>query len=112
MNLKSSEQINLLEIETADLHNLIIEVANDLVSRNLGDEVVILSIKSGEYLGLDEVGATIWSLIKKSSSIFDIREAVLTKYEVTVEQCERDLLTLLQKLSAKGLVKVRSETGA
>jgi hypothetical protein len=42
----------------------------------------------------------------------EIRDAILREYEVSSEQCERDLFTLLGELSAKGLVEVRDAAAA
>lgn len=42
----------------------------------------------------------------------DIRDALLEKYEVEPDRCERDLLALLQEQAAEGLIKVKYGTDA
>lgn len=88
----------------------IVVVARDEVSCTLGAEAAILSLKTGVYYGVDEVGARIWSLLQKPSSVEAIREAILDEYDVEPERCERDLLALLEQLHAEGLIEVRSST--
>ena len=79
------------------------------VSTRAGDEVVILEPESGMYYGLDNVGAHVWSLIQEPKQVEAIRDAVLTEYEVTPEDFEHDLLSLLRDLLASGLIEIRHE---
>lgn len=76
------------------------------VSANLAGEAVILDPDSGMYYGLNEVGARVWELIQDPKTVDEIRDALLTEYEVEPERCERDLFALLQNLADKGLVEI------
>lgn len=82
------------------------------VSSDLGGEVAILDLKTGTYYGLDEVGTRIWGLIQEPADIEDLREMLLSEYEVEPGRCERDLISLLQDLADEGLVKVTDATPA
>lgn len=79
------------------------------VSCNLGDEVVVLQLRDGHYFGLNPVGASVWKLVQTPRTIGEIHRALLEEYAVEAEQCERDLLQLLQKMSAAGLVQISHE---
>lgn len=83
--------------------------AGDLISSDLVGEVVILSLKSGKYYGLDPVGARIWGLIQEPRVVGDVRDIVMEEYEVDLDRCERDLLALLQRLAAEELIEVKDE---
>lgn len=82
------------------------------VSTSLGDEAVILGADAGQYFGLNEVGARIWELVQAPVQVVDICKAVCAEYEVTSDQCERDVLELLVELRAKGLLDVRADPSA
>jgi Coenzyme PQQ synthesis protein D (PqqD) len=82
---------------------------SDQVSSDLVGEAVILSLSSGIYYGLNEVGASIWNLIQQPKTIKEIHEALLQEYDVEASQCEQDILTLLIELSAVGLIEVKDE---
>jgi hypothetical protein len=84
--------------------------ANDQVSSDLGAEVAILHLEAGVYYGLDTVGARIWSLIQEPRTVKELREIVVSEYEVEPDHCERDLLALLQTLADEGLIEVRDGT--
>ena len=84
--------------------------ANDQVSSDLGGEVAILHLKAGIYYGLETVGARIWSLIQEPRSVGEIRDILVSEYEVEPDRCESDLIALLQGLADEGLIEVRDET--
>ena len=85
-------------------------VAKDQVSSDLGGEVAILDLKAATYYGLDNVGARVWSLIQEPRTVVEIRDIVVSEYEVEAERCERDLIALLQSLADKGLIEVTNGT--
>jgi hypothetical protein len=84
----------------------VVMIAKDQVSCDLAGEAAILNLKNGVYYGLDTVGARIWNLIQTHSTVGAIRDSMLAEYEVDAERCERDLLDLLQRLAAEGLIEV------
>jgi coenzyme PQQ synthesis protein D (PqqD) len=77
------------------------------VSCQLDAETVVLHYDKGLYFGLNEVGTLIWNQVQRPRKVQEIRDAILREYEVSNEQCERDLFTLLRQLSEEGLVEVR-----
>ena len=82
------------------------------VSTNLDGEIVILDANSGQYYGLDEVGGTIWNLIQEPKTVIEVRDAILTEYEVETEQCEQDLFALFKDLATRGLIELKSGNAA
>jgi hypothetical protein len=92
---------------TTILKDSIITVAREQVSCDLAGETAILDLKSGQYYGLNQVGARIWELLQASKSVTDVLNIILNEYEVEAESCARDLLALLEDLQSKGLVHVK-----
>jgi hypothetical protein len=88
-----------------------VAASRDQVSSKLGgDEVAILDLKGGTYFSLDTVGARIWSLIQEPRTVGEIRDILVSEYEVEPDRCERDMIVLLQRLADKGLIEVRDGT--
>ena len=83
--------------------------ADDVLATHFADEAVILDLRDGVYYGLDAVGARIWSLLKRPISIHDLRDAIVSEFDVPPERCECDIRTLMADLTARGLVTVRTE---
>jgi hypothetical protein len=53
------------------------------------------------------VGAAIWKMIETPKTVGEIRAAILARYAVEPERCERDLLADLQDLADEGLIEVK-----
>ncbi len=85
----------------------VVVVTKDQVSADLSGEAAILNLKSGIYYGLDNVGARIWSLVQEPRAVNEVRDAILQEYDVEPDQCETDLLALLEELLSKGLIEVK-----
>jgi len=82
------------------------------VSSEINGESVILHLQSGVYYGLNPVGASIWNLIQQPKTFKEVRDTILAEYEVEPEECERDILSLLQELASHGLIEVKDEAAA
>ena len=80
---------------------------SEQASSDLEGEAVILNLKSGAYYGLNAVGARIWNLLQEPRTVSEIRDTLLAEYEVEPQQCDRELLALLQQLEAEGLIELR-----
>ena len=78
----------------------------DVVSRELDGEAVILNLESGTYFGLDPVGTRIWALLQKNGSLRETFETLLQEYEVAPNRLEEDLLRLVKELHGKGLLRL------
>lgn len=92
--------------------NSVLVVSQDQVSANLSsnsdESVIILSLKDGVYYELKEIGSHVWNLIQQPCSFQSILEKLLEEYDVNSEQCEADLLSLVESLAKFGLVEIQS----
>ncbi len=86
-----------------------VTAAKENVSCALGDEAAILQMRSGVYYGLDPVGARVWTLLREPHTVEELREKIISEYEVEPARCEADLMALLEKLRSQGLIEIRSE---
>jgi len=90
----------------------VVVVTKDQVSCDLAGEAAILNMKNGVYYGLNPVGARIWNLIQEPRQVAQIQTEITNEYEVEPERCARDLVNLLEKLLAEGLIEVKDGSGA
>lgn len=98
-------------METNLSANTIVVASGGQVSCPLGEEAAILSIKSSMYYGLDPVGARVWTLIQQPRSIGDLRDTIVSEYDVEADRCEKDLLKFLEKMRGEGLIEIREPAG-
>ena len=89
----------------------VVVAAKDQVSCDLAGEAAILNIKSGVYYGLDPVGARIWNLMQEPRKVLEIQDAITSEYDVEPERCAEDLMALLERLLAEGLIEIKDASG-
>jgi Coenzyme PQQ synthesis protein D (PqqD) len=77
------------------------------VSPDLSGDVVILHLKEGIYYELNETGARIWELIQQPCYLGTVLDTLLAEYEADAQQCEADLLALVEDMVARGLIEVK-----
>lgn len=99
---------NLLGQAREQVDCLLITRSRAALGTELDDETVILDLDAGMYSGLDAVGTRIWQLLEREQTVAALRAALLDEYEVTIEQCQQDLLAFLKDLAAQNLIEVRS----
>jgi Coenzyme PQQ synthesis protein D (PqqD) len=90
----------------------VVVAAKSQLSCQVDAETVLLHVDKGLYFGLNEVGTLIWQQVQQPRKVQEIRDAILREYEVSPEECERDLFKLLGELLEKGLIEVRDGTAA
>ena len=83
-----------------------VRINEEVLFQELQGEAVLLNLKSGVYLGLDAVGTRIWNLLQRHHVLQEVRDAMLQEYEVSADQCERDLLRLVGEMEQQGLAEV------
>ena len=92
------------------MKDALVTAVKEQVSCDLAGETAILDLKSGQYYGLNPVGARIWQLIQESRMVSDVLNIIQSEYDVDAQSCERDLLALLAELQSKGLVEMKDAT--
>jgi hypothetical protein len=80
-------------------------LSDEQVSTSLGEETVILGMGDGVYYGLDAVGARVWTLLATPQRVSELVSAVTQEFDVGAEECERDVLALLDELAERRLVR-------
>jgi hypothetical protein len=88
----------------------VVTASKEQVAADLAEEVVILNLKSGEYYGLNTVGAKIWSLVQEPTSVASVRDRLLGEFpDVDPDRCTNDMLELLGQLVEAELIDIVSE---
>jgi hypothetical protein len=81
-----------------------VRAAENVVFRNVGDELVLLDYSRGIYYGLDPIGARIWELLAAGVPTNAAIDTLLDEYEVSREQLETDVERLIAELLERGLI--------
>jgi hypothetical protein len=83
-----------------------VSVPDDVLVRELGEEGVLLNLGNETYYGLDAVGMQMWKLLTTTPTVQAAHEALLAQYDVPADVLQQDLLGLIDRLAAQGLLKV------
>jgi hypothetical protein len=83
-----------------------LSIPPEVMARQVGEETVILHLTSGNYFGLNAVGARVWQLISQGVPRAGICEALLPDYDVAREDLERDIERLIHDLLGQGLISI------
>jgi hypothetical protein len=81
----------------------------DVVSREVGGELVLLDLESATYFGLNGVGSRMWTLLGELGQLRGVCDTIEREYAVPRARLEQDLLGLVRRLRDKGLLDVAGE---
>ncbi|MCW3838135.1 PqqD family protein [Sphingomonas canadensis] len=84
----------------------VIGQGRDWISSELGDELMMMNIERGIYVGLNAMGAHIWRLIEAPRAVGDICAALVDAFEVDAGTCRAEVEAFVDKMEARGLVTV------
>lgn len=78
--------------------------------RQVGDEAVLLDLKTERYLGLDAVSNRIWQVLTAGGTVQAAYDTLLAEFEVDPERLRKDLEEFVQQLLQFGLVEQGAES--
>jgi hypothetical protein len=70
------------------------------------EELVMLDSEESRYFGLNDVGASIWELLERPSTVAEICGKLTEEYRVAPETCREQVSDFVQQLVDAGLVEV------
>lgn len=82
----------------------------DVVFQTVGDEAVLLNMKTSLYLGLNAMGTRMWMVLTEAESIQAAYETLLAEFDVPAEELRKDLEEFLTKLSEFRLINTSSDS--
>lgn len=80
--------------------------SEDWITSELSDELMMMNIDRGVYIGLNTMGAQIWRMIEPPRAMGDICAALVETFEVDPAVCQAEVETFVDKMAARGLVIV------
>jgi hypothetical protein len=78
----------------------------DLLSSSLDQDLVLMSLENDKYYGMDSLSRHVWELLAEPRSVGDVCALLRADYDVSPEQCERDLLAFARRLTEARLVEI------
>ena len=78
--------------------------ARDVLAAERDGLVVLLDLRREVYLGLDEVGTTIWRGIEQGSRVRELAQRVADEYDAPMDRIEPDTIRFIDELISRRLV--------
>ena len=88
------------------LSSIKIVVPDHVVSREVDGMTVLLDVDSGRSFSFDEVGTRAWVALTESTTASGAVEQLLEEYTAPAAVIERDLIALIERLSAINLLSI------
>ncbi|MEZ5584297.1 MAG: PqqD family protein [Candidatus Competibacteraceae bacterium] len=85
--------------------NTRLSISDQVVSRKVDDETVILDLTAGTYFGLDPIGSRFFELLEQEGTLNSVVARMLQEFDVSEEQLTTDLLKLVEEMVANGLLE-------
>ena len=82
-----------------------VRVSPDVMFRLVGEEGVLLNLKTERYLGLNPVGTRMWNVLCRASSIQSAFDELLQEYEVEPAQLRADVEEFIGQLLGQELIE-------
>jgi len=81
----------------------------NIVSANLGEELAVLDLPNGSYLGFNATAAHLWRLLQHPLTLTQLCEAMVAEFEVEPGLCRSEVEPLLHSLLGAGLISIADE---
>jgi hypothetical protein len=78
----------------------------ELVSTELDQETVLMSINAGAYYGLEGPARTIWEKLETPLTFTQLVDFLVDEYSVSHETCASDVQKFLAEMEQEGLLRV------
>jgi len=83
--------------------------AADVAARRLGDEIVLVNLRTNLIYELNRTGARLWELLAEGCDRREIERRMLTDFDVAEETLRTEIDELLASLLEAGLVTAAEE---
>ena len=78
----------------------------NLLSTELDQETVLMSIDAGAYYGLEGPARSIWEILETPLTFSALVDRLVKEYQVSPETCAADLERFLSEMEREGLLRV------
>lgn len=90
---------------TVNYRSTVVRVEH-LLSTELDDETILMSIERGQFYGIGRTARRIWQLIAKPQKVADLIDLLAEEYQISSSICGPDVLEYLQELHREKLIAV------
>ena len=75
-----------------------------VLSREVGDETVLVDLENEMYFSLNMTGTLVWSRLVSGSTLTEIIDETAERFGLTAETAQQDIAKLVDQLQNAGLL--------
>jgi protein arginine N-methyltransferase 1 len=90
---------------SATLTGTTYRIAEHVLSRRVGDELLLLDTSAGVYHALNETGARVWELLESGREVAEIAADVARGYDIDERRAAEDVARVLAQLEGARLIR-------
>lgn len=83
-----------------------------LLSSELGDEIVMMNLHSGNYISINRMGTIIWNLIGDPTCVEQLVESLVRKFDVSRQKCITETLECLNAMHEQKMIELKTTDGS
>ena len=87
--------------------DLMVQRCGEMIEAEVDGELVALHVDKGTCYGFNGTATRIWGMIEQPKRLSELKEELLSEFDVDPETCETQLRELLDELAADGLIETR-----
>jgi hypothetical protein len=95
-----------------NLHHCFRPREEEVASKVIDGEAIIINLANGVYYSMDKVGALVWDRLQLGYTLDDVIADVTRAYDVPREQAEPNVRELVEELVQENLVIPSEDSGA
>jgi hypothetical protein len=85
------------------------KIADDVLSKTVNDEEVIVQLNTGTYFGLNPTGTVIWNHLKLGSEESTILKDLLEQFDASESELQGDLTQFVEHLQSHKMLTSAEE---
>lgn len=78
---------------------------DELSWRQVGDEVIVLDLRSNAYLSINETGTALWEMLVNGSTPATMSERLMSEFSVDEDRARADVEAFVAMLTERDLLQ-------
>ena len=87
---------------------MLIERTEGLISAEVGEETVIMSLHSGYFYQLNRIASLLWKLLETPAELSYLCDRMQARFEIEKDTCLRDIAEFLLAMRNQGILRIGS----
>ena len=96
------------ENEWSEIKDASISVPTHVVFRDLAHETVLLNITTGQYHGIDAIGARFFAAMRDSANLQEAAKTMAVEFSQPLDRIEADLAAFGAQMVSLGLIELHT----